>query len=383
MLPFYYFLALLLYIVTLPFLLILSKKSKYIKSVPARFFLKNNSFFKKKCEIWFHGCSFGEIKSITPIIHAINKDVLISTITQTGFNEASKLSVDVKYLPFELFLPFWIKDGVKTLVVLEAELWYMLFFIAKKKGMKTILLNARISDKSYSRYKKFSFFYKKVFENIDIVFAQSEIDKARLLELGAKNIQVIGNIKLAQDIKITEHFKKSDKFTITLASSHEGEEELFLKALKNCDFKDKRVFIVPRHPERFEKVEKLCVEFCFKHSLSFEKFSERKEFLSDIILVDILGELINIYAITDMVILGGSFVKIGGHNPLEPAFFNTIIITGEYIFNQKSTFERVENYYIIKSSELDDVLSNSNIQKFKKSNVLEKIDLSPILKELS
>ena len=82
------------------------------------------------------------------------------------FEEAKKISSNVRYLPFEIFLPFWVNKQ-KVLVVMEAELWYLLFLFAKKKGAKTLLINARISDKSYKSYKRFSFFYKRIFQNID------------------------------------------------------------------------------------------------------------------------------------------------------------------------------------------------------------------------
>ncbi|WP_223294340.1 glycosyltransferase N-terminal domain-containing protein [Arcobacter nitrofigilis] len=181
---FYFLVSLLLYILAIPFILFKSKNKKYKKALPSRFFLKDNNSFSES-KIWFHVCSFGETKAIKPIVEALNEDVNISVITNTGFDEAKKLSKNVRFLPYELFLPFWIKKQ-KVLLVMEAELWYMLFLIAKIKKTKTILINARISDKSYKSYKKFSWFYKRIFKNIDKVFAQSEIDKNRLEELGAK-----------------------------------------------------------------------------------------------------------------------------------------------------------------------------------------------------
>ena len=212
-----------LYLISLPYLFFLSFKKKYKDSIPARFFLYKNKFFNKN-NIWFHSCSLGETKSLKPIIDKINKEVNISVTTNTGYEEAKKLSNSVRFLPFEIWQPFWQKKQ-KVLIVLEAELWYLLFFIAKRKGTKTILLNARISDNSYKAYKKFSFFYKIIFKYIDEVFAQSDIDKQRLREIGAKNIKVIGNIKAYNDIKITKKMiKPINTKIITLASTHEGEE---------------------------------------------------------------------------------------------------------------------------------------------------------------
>ncbi len=370
----YYFFATLIYVLAIPYLIFKSRNSKYKVAIPSKFFLSNNDSFEKE-GIWFHCCSMGETKAIKSLVDEF-EDVNISVITNTGFDEAKKLTKNVRYLPFEIFLPFWIKKQ-KALVVMEAELWYMLFLCAKGKGAKTFLINARISDKSYDSYKKFSFFYKRVFSKIDKVFAQTEIDKKRLIELGAKNVEVIGNIKLAQLPKVTREFEKQNDVLITAGSTHQNEEELILKAY---DRKFGKLVIVPRHPERFEKVDLLINDFIKDKNLTYHKFSMKEDFSSDIVLVDKLGELNNIYSISDVVILGGAFENIGGHNPVEPAFFNCKIISGENIFNQKSLFECVNNYTIIKKNELKETLEN--IEKLKKSTLVEEGDLQPILKEL-
>lgn len=372
---FYYLLTLFIYILAIPYLLYKTRNKKYKEAIPAKFFLKNNNSFEKS-SIWFHVCSMGEAKAIKPLVESLD-ETNISVITNTGFEEAKSLSTNVRYLPFEIFLPFWI-NRQKALVVMEAELWYFLFLFAKKRGAKTYLINARISDKSYNSYKRFSFFYKKVFANIDKIFAQTQEDKERLLELGAKEVEVIGNIKLAQLPKVTKEFTKPDETLITAGSTHEKEEELILNAYKR-EFG--KLVIVPRHPERFEKVAKLLADYAKKNSLSFHRFSKQEDFSSDIILVDKLGELNNIYAISDIVILGGAFANVGGHNPVEPAYFGCKLISGKRIFNQKSLFECVKNYKIIEDDELK--LTLENIKNIEKSSLVQKGDIKPILKELN
>ena len=200
----YYMISCVIYILALPYLLFKSKNPKYKEAIPSKFFLKNNPKFKED-GIWFHSCSMGETKAIKPLIDYFKEEANVSVITNTGFEEALKLTSNVRYLPYEMFLPFWINKQ-KVLVVMEAELWFMLFLFAKRKGAKTFLINARISDKSYDSYKRFSFFYKRIFKNIDKVFAQSNIDKKRLEELGATNVEVLGNIKLAQEPKVNNIF---------------------------------------------------------------------------------------------------------------------------------------------------------------------------------
>ena len=373
---FYYIFSFFIYILALPYLLYKSKKPKYKIAIPAKFWLKNNNSFSRS-GIWFHTCSMGETIAIAPIVKALNEEVNISVITNTAFPEALKLTKNVRYLPFELFLPFWIKKQ-KVLVVMEAELWYMLFLFAKRRKTKTILINARISDKSVKSYMKYSWFYKKIFKNIDKVFAQSEEDKKRLELLGAINIEVIGNIKLANLPKVKNVFEKQKDFVITAASTHKNEEELILKSYNKSLGK---LIIVPRHPERFDEVNVLLENYSKKNNLSYHRYSLTESFESQIVLVDKMGILTDIMNISDAVILGGAFEKIGGHNPIEPAFFSCKLISGEHIFNQKSLFECVNDYYIVKNEELKETLEN--IKNLKNSSLVQKGSIEPILKEIN
>ena len=338
----YYIVAFLLYVISLPLLIVLAFKSKYKFSIPRRFFpffSKNKAF--KNGGIWFHVCSFGEARAIAPVVDIFKEvQINISVITQTGFNEALKYDADIRYLPFEIFIPFWINKNNKALIVFEAELWLLPFYIMKKNNKKTILLNARISDKSYQSYKKARWFYQFIFKFIDTVLAQSQTDKDRLQNLGAKNIEVIGNIKMFQQIKIKHKYQKPDSLIITAGSTHEFEEEMIVKAF--IKFKKGKLIIAPRHPERFDKIDKLIQKL--NKDCSYQRFSNKQDFLSDIILFDKMGELNEIYAISDIVILGGAFNKnVGGHNPLEPEFFKCKLICGKHIFNQKAIFSELKN----------------------------------------
>ena len=373
---FYYLVLSFIYILAIPYLIFKSRNPKYTKAIPAKFFLKDNVPFKEN-GIWFHSCSMGETKAIKPLIDNYLENANISVITNTGFEEAKKISPNVRYLPFEIFLPFWVNKQ-KVLVVMEAELWYLLFLFAKKKGAKTLLINARISDKSYKSYKRFSFFYKRIFQNIDKVFAQSEVDKQRLEELGASNVEVIGNIKLAQLPKVNVKLEKPKEVVITAASTHENEEKLVLDAYKQ---EQGKLIIVPRHPERFEKVHLMILEFIKDKNISYQRYSIKDDFDSDIILVDKMGILNDIYAISDVVILGGAFEKIGGHNPIEPAFFNCKIISGKNIFNQKSLFDCIKNYYLIENDELGEYLNN--IKNLEKPILTKAGSIEPIIKEIN
>ena len=378
----YYVLSVVFFFIALPLLIYLSFKKKYKSSIPARFFLFNNSRFKNEDGIWFHVCSLGEARALKPILKLVQEqDIKITTITQTGQTEAKKYNADVRYLPYEMFLPFWIKKQ-KLLVVLEAEFWFMLFIVAFSRGTKIVMLNARISDKSADKYLQFAWFYQKMLSKVDMIYAQSDVDKNRFIALGARNIEVIGNIKLAGKIVKTQEYKKSTVETIVAGSTHEGEEESVLKAFIEYKKQGKsKLIIVPRHPERFEDIYELMKKYSNKYDLSLSRFSQTKELESDMILVDAMGELNNMYAISNIAILGGAFRdNVGGHNPLEPAFFECKIITGKHFFHQKELFKYVHHVQYVESDEIHKALMKS--KELPPSMVEESINLEPIINKI-
>ena len=371
-----------LYFLALPLLVYLSFKQKYKESIPARFFLFNNSKFSSEDGIWFHVCSLGEAKALKPILELIkSRDIKITTVTHTGQAEAKKYDAEIRYLPYEMLLPFWIRKQ-KLLVVLEAEFWYMLFMVASSRGSRVVLLNARISDKSVKKYLQFAWFYKKLLASVEVIYAQSEIDKNRFLALGAKNIEVIGNIKLAGEIVKTHDYEKPKQEVIVAGSTHEGEEESILKAF--VEYKkqvDAKLIVVPRHPERFESVFELMNSYADKDSLTVSRFSLEKNFETDLILVDAMGELNNIYNISDIAILGGAFRDdVGGHNPLEPAFFGCKIITGKHFHDQKELMKYVHHVQFVEDQEIHKALLKC--KDLPPSLVEEKINLEPIVNKI-
>jgi 3-deoxy-D-manno-octulosonic-acid transferase len=332
--------------------------------------------------IWFHACSLGEAKALAPLIETITKaQVNISVITHTGFSAASAYKeATVRYLPYEIFLPFWQKRQ-RLLIVLEAELWYLLFLVAAQKGTKTVLLNARISERSYPKYMKMRWFYSRLFKYVDHIYVQSEVDKKRFESLGAEHIKVVGNIKLAQKITATQEYKRPDGLNIVGGSTHEGEEKIILDAFlafKKVHKEDMRLIIVPRHPERFESVAKLMQACADENGLSFSRFSKSTALETDLILVDKMGELNNIYAISDIAVLGGAFAPIGGHNPLEPIAFGCKIISGKKIFNQQELFKYVKYTQLVEDGGLAEAFSKA--LDMPASNVEETVDLNEINK---
>ena len=353
----YIFVTAIANVLFLPLIPVLSLKEKYRKSIPARFALIGNPVFSPG-GIHFHMCSYGEAKALEPLIKRFDQDSLrLSTTTGTGFSVIEKITTQSRYLPFEPLLTIW-SVPQKALVVAEAELWYLLFAISRRKGARTFLINARISERSFPRYRRFRWLYEKIFSQIDRVFAQSAEDRERLEVLGAKNVTVSGNIKFSIEPEVTRSIPHPGGKVICGASTHETEEEIVLEAfIKLRDEKDDcRLVIVPRHPERFTSVASLCKKYAQENDLEFSLFSEAENFESDITMVDMMGELVNCYAVSDMVILGGAFCDAGGHNAAEAAYFGMPIVSGRNYHNQKELFSRIEGIIICQSEELGDIL---------------------------
>lgn len=380
----YFLLSALLYAAALPLLFALSLRSKYRESVPARFFLKANPPFSPG-GIWFHACSVGETRALGPLLkHMDASDIRISTITQTGQAVARAYGAEHRYLPYELFMPWWVKRQ-RALVVLEAEFWYLLFAVARARGANVVLLNARISERSFPKYMKMRWFYRRLFEHTDKIFCQSDADKQRFERLGATNIEAIGNIKLAQKITATKPYDKPRGETIVAASTHEGEEALILDAFLayRALRPDARLLVVPRHPERFDAVWKLIAQKAGELSTARWSESGGADAVEEnaIVLVDAMGELNNLYALSDIAILGGAFkADVGGHNPLEPAHFGCRTITGKHFFNQRELMRYVDHIAVIDDEALTDTLMHADA--LKPAAINGTVDLEPFRRYL-
>jgi len=377
----YTLVSIFIYLIAFPFLLLFSFKTKYRESIPARFFLWHNGPLKKE-GVWFHSCSFGEAKAIKPLVDKLPQDLLrMSTTTHTGFKAIKEYTEESRYLPYESLLFFWLKPQ-KVLLVMEAEFWYLLFALAHKRGAKTLLINARMSDRSFPKYQRMTWLYRQIFRYIDEVYAQTELDKERLELLGARNVLVTGNIKLSKLPEISKKLEKPEALLVCAASTHQGEEELIFKAFSDLkkEKKDAKLVVVPRHPERFNRVAEMAEKFANENGLSWHRYSQNESFDKDIIVVDKLGELVNIYAISDIVILGGAFEAIGGHNAAEAAQFGCKIISGPHYFNQKDIFEAVEGIAVVEASNLSRRLSQYGV--LKPTHIKYRSDISPILESI-
>lgn len=377
---FYTLVAAFFYVAALPLLILFSFKKKYRDSIPARFFgIKNPPF--QPHDIWFHVCSLGEAKAIAPILEKLkDKKIAISVITHTGYEAAAKYAAQVRYLPYELWLWFWI-ERPKTVVVLEAEFWYLLFRLASRRGARVIALNARISDRSFPKYYRMRWFYRILLSQCDRIFCQSSEDMVRFIALGARNVEVVGNIKLSQKIEANKRYSKPEGLLIVAASTHDGEEEGILRGFMAYREHNPhaKLLVVPRHPERFAKVGELIAKTA--PTMHLARWSESQSVSEDITLVDAMGELNNFYAISDVAVLGGAFAPIGGHNPLEPATFGCKIITGEQMFLQRELFKYVSHVQFTSVEGIAEALKNA--ETMPPSQINGSVDLKKVLNYLT
>lgn len=266
---------------------------------------------------------------------------------------------------------------------MEAELWYLLFYLAGRRGAKTMLVNARISDRSWKSYRRFAWFYRRIFGMIDEVYAQSETDRERLEALGAKRVVVTGNIKLAKPAEATKRYAKPPGIVVTAASTHEGEEEGIVRAFLRWRQRHpaSKLLVVPRHPERFDKVYGLLAEAVGREGPTLGRWSETRELKADIVLVDVMGELVNLYAVSDIVVLGGAFAPVGGHNPAEVLPFGCRLVSGREIFNQRAMFAAVDGAIFCDLPDLADALHKA--VDAEPLRLKQSVSVEPILKGIS
>ncbi|MEJ5166927.1 MAG: glycosyltransferase N-terminal domain-containing protein, partial [Thermoanaerobaculia bacterium] len=231
---------------------------------------------KQRETILFHTVSVGEFLAARNLIKKImeeNKDIFVSTVTLTGREMVLKEKLPHIFFPFDFPIiveRFLDSLNPKVVFIFETEIWPYFIFKCSKKKIPLIIINGRISDKSFKRYKKLSFFFKPFFEKIELVLAQSKEDAERFEVLGAKKVKVCGNLKFDIKIKeIPEEIRKIyDKFVEgregwVAGSTLKGEEEIILKAHKEILKENPGFFLIlaPRHPERAQEVEKIISDF--------------------------------------------------------------------------------------------------------------------------
>jgi 3-deoxy-D-manno-octulosonic-acid transferase len=314
-----------------------------------------NRGISEKKAIWFHAVSVGEVLSLQNLIKKIKEkhpdwQVHFSTLTNTGMSVAREKLTDADHLFFVpmdfafLVRKFFRALKPKVFVLAESEFWPNLIREAKKSTDGVLLINGRISPRSFKKYFRVRALTKKVLRDIDLFLVQTAEDKAKLERIGVSSelVRVTGNLKAEIDLPsftpedilgIKKNMSISaSKKVVVAGSTRNGEErkllESFVRAKKVRE--DLVLIMAPRHPERFAEVETLCQEFSLQ-AVRRTRVMPHSQW--EVLILDTIGELAQFYALCDLAFIGGSLVPWGGHNLLEPAFYSKPVFFGPHMKN--------------------------------------------------
>ncbi len=345
--------------------------------------------------LWIHAVSVGEANSAFPLVDEFLRrnpqtPVIFSTGTTTGMALArARLKDRATLAYFPLDFPFAVKSALSffspaVIVFMETEIWPNFIYHARKTSRKTMLINGRISDRSFHRYRFFKRFFAPFVGSIDRFFMQSETDAARIKSLGAgeKALFVAGNLKFDRPLPGGEENKNDvrrlfgipqERPVIIFASVHPGEDELFLRVIKKLLAKIENLYavIAPRHIERASAIKKLCLE----GGLDVRLRSEKKTAGAALIL-DTYGELAKLYGAADIAVIGGSFIPHGGQNPLEAAAWKLPVLFGSYMNNFRDISQKLLESGGAMQVNNDEELAGAAFNWFEDERTREKAGLS-------
>lgn len=357
-----YNLLLLLYgLVTLPVLAAKGKLRGGFRERRGHLSAEHAARLKGKKTIWIHAVSVGEARLAVRLLRELlEREPALAPVLTTTTASAQKIAQEaagnmaaVTYCPFDLS---WMMgrfiDSVRpsAVVILETEVWPNLLREAEKRGIPVILVNARLSDRAYPVYRRWKFFVRPAFARITRCLAQSAEHARRFGEIGvpAGRIRVTGNMKfdleapaLAESVRrAMTVFRADSKALLLAASTHPGEEEQVLGAFEaaRTHVSSAKLAIAPRHLERLADVE----EIIRRRGLKCAKISDLERHYAsnvDVLLVDVWGILNQLYALADLVFVGGSLVPVGGHNLAEPAVAGCPVLYGPWMQNFKDMDE--------------------------------------------
>ena len=357
------------------------------------------NFSPIKNSIWVHAVSVGESIAAAPLIQELIRaypatPIVVTTMTPTGAERIQKLfnkQVLQLYVPYDY--PFIVKRFLrhinpKILILMETELWPNILYYSSQRKIPVMLANARLSNKSFSNYKKVPTFMRAVLNCINTVIAQSENDAKKFSALGLdpKKIFIGGNIKF--DIKtpddILQQTKQlrlawgSNRPIWIAASTHKGEEEKILIAAKivNKVLPESLLILVPRHQERFNEVFNLCR----KQGFNTVRYSEKQKYSAstNVILGDVMGQLLLFYGASDIAFVGGSLIPWGGHNLLEPAVLAKPILSGQNLSAFLEISQLLINANALLTVKDENALAKNLIQLFKNKTLQEKLGVAAL-----
>ncbi|MDN4502485.1 lipid IV(A) 3-deoxy-D-manno-octulosonic acid transferase [Alteromonadaceae bacterium BrNp21-10] len=315
--------------------------------------------------VLFHVASLGEAIAASAVIQRfmqIHSDVAITItcMTPTGSAYIQKTFGDRVhhcYLPYDIaLLQWWFLSRVRprVVVLMETELWPNLLRCAKQRGIRTLLINGRLSARSAKGYAKVPAITQGMLRDLDCIGAQFKSDAQRFTELGcdAKKLMVTGNVKF--DVSLSPRQSELNKAlrdqwqlnrpVWLAASTHHGEERKILKAHQKLleQIPNALLILVPRHPQRFDAITIQCAE----HFICEKKTAIRTAPNSDtqVLIGNTMGEMMQYMSLADVVFMGGSLVERGGHNPFEAACQKKPIIAGKHVFNFEDSYRLLSEY---------------------------------------
>ncbi len=310
--------------------------------------------------VWIHAVSVGEAMVLKSLVEELKKILpgkrfVFSSVTPTGNKILKSISRDndfVTYLPLDL--SFIVRRVISKInpclfLIVETEIWPNLISVLAKKHIPVALLNGRISDASYKGYKTIRPIIRRVLDGISIFCVQTENDSRRFKDLGVpdEKIKVTGNLKF--DLKIDVNFDyrkklmlKDADILLTAGSTHAPEEQIVLDIFKSlaCEFDNLKLLIAPRHPQRAKEISQLVSSYGFRPVFTSRIPKECPTCMTrQVFILDTIGELVNFYSASDIVFVGGSLVKRGGHNILEPAALGKPVLFGPFMHNFRDIAE--------------------------------------------
>jgi 3-deoxy-D-manno-octulosonic-acid transferase len=313
--------------------------------------------------IWIHAVSVGETIAAVPLIKQLQTSypsrlIVVTTSTPTGSDRVQQLlgdSVFHVYTPYDL--PGSIKRFLQRvrpslLIIMETELWPNMIHYCHQRGVKILLANARLSDKSAAGYRRIEQMSRGMLSKIDYITAQAQSDADRIIALGAgpDKILVTGSLKFDVDIPGNsenlppgfDSLSRTERPVLIAASTREGEDKKILSALALCleQIPNLLLILVPRHLERFNSAAKLCEERGFKVQRRSDDSAVEES--SVVFLGDSMGELLNYFRLADIAFVGGSLVDTGCQNVLEPAALGIPVVTGPSQFNFEHICKQLE-----------------------------------------
>ena len=316
---------------------------------------------KASQNIWVHAVSVGEVLAVIPFIDALKMKfpghrLVLSTVTPTGFELArEKLKGRVTVIPAPLDLSWIVRKYVKTIqpkiyIATETEIWPNLYTALHAAKVPIALINGRISERSFPKYKLVKFLLRGIFDCVDLFLMQSQTDADRIIALGAdeERVRLVGNIKFDQMFFDENAAVKYDGFGrqdfFLAGSTHPGEEKIVLDLHKklSAEFPAIRLIIAPRHIERVDEVLKIIEAQRFR-PLKFSQLKNEDIGAQDVVLVDTIGDLRSLYGCARIVFIGKTLMVGGGQNMIEPAAFGRPVVVGPLTQNFQDVMQTLLN----------------------------------------